>query len=126
MKQEVQHAVAELRRCFGEASVFTRPTDDGGAAVTIDPVDVGPGYVPQQTRIKVLIGFQYPQADIYPLFADPDLVWADGQAHGEAITAATFEGEPALQISRRSNHMDSDIDTAALKVTKVVQWLRDQ
>ena len=106
--------------------VIARPRDDGGAAVTIDPVDVGPRYVPQKTWIKFLIGFQYPLSDIYPLFVHPELVRTDGQAHGEAITAATFEGEPALQISRRSNRMDSDIDTAALKVTKVVQWLRNQ
>ena len=126
MKQEVRQAVAELQRCFGEESVVVRGSDDGGAVVTIDQVELGPGYVPRQTWIKFLIGFQYPQADIYPLFVHPDLVRADGGPHGEAITAAKFEGEPALQLSRRSNHMDADIDTAVLKVTKVIQWLRVQ
>ncbi len=102
------------------------PRDDGGAVVTIDSVDVGPGYVPQHTWIKFLIGFQYPQADIYPLFVHPELVRADGQPHGKGITLAEFGGEPALQLSRRSNHLDVDIDTAVLKVTKVIQWLRER
>ena len=126
MKPEVEHAVEELRRCFGDAAVVARPKDDGGAVVTIDPVDLGPVYVPQQTWIKFLISFQYPQADIYPLFVHPELARADGQPHGKAITAAKFEGESALQVSRSSNHLDADIDTAVLKVTKVVKWLREQ
>ena len=44
--------------------------------VTIDSVDLGPLYIPQQTWIKFAITFQYPYADIYPLFARPDLVRA--------------------------------------------------
>ena len=126
MKPEVEQAVAELRRCFGDAAVAACPKDDGGAVVTIDPIDLGPGYVPQQTWIKFLVCFQYPLADIYPLFVHPDVARADGQPHGEAITRAEFEGEPALQLSRRSNHLDAEIDTAALKVTKVMQWLKER
>lgn len=126
MKQEVQEAVAELRRSFGEATVVALPRGDGGAVVTIDSVDVGPGYVPQHTWVKFLIGFQYPQADIYPLFVHPELARADGLVHGKGITLAEFEGEPALQLSRRSNHLDVDIDTAVLKVAKVIQWLRER
>ena len=126
MKPEVEQAVAELRRCFGDAAVVARPKDDGGAVVTIDPIDLGPGYVPQQTWIKFQISFQYPLADVYPLFVRPDLARADGQPHGEAIAQAKFEGEPALQLSRRSSHLDVEVDTAVLKVTKVIQWLRER
>lgn len=125
MNPEVQQAVAELRRSFGEGAVLALSRSDGGAVVTIDPIDVGPGYVPQHTWIKFMISFQYPQADIYPLFVHPDLARADGQSHGKGITGAEFEGEPALQLSRRSNHLDIDIDTAVLKVTKVIQWLKE-
>lgn len=125
MKPEVEQAVAELRRCFGDAAVVAQAKDDGGAAVTIDPIDVGPVYVPQQTWLKFLVGFQYPYADIYPLFVHPELARADGHPHGEGFALAEFEGEPALQLSRRSNHMDVEIDTAVLKVAKVIQWLRE-
>ena len=74
--------------------------------------------------MKFAIGFQYPYADIYPLFVRPDLVRTDDQPHGEGISLTSFEGEPALQLSRRSNHLNPEIDTAALKVTKVIEWLR--
>ena len=126
MKPAVEQAVAELRRCFGDAAVVAQSKDDGGAAVTIDPIDVGPTYVPQQTWIKFMIGFQYPYADIYPLFVHPELARVDGRPHGKGIALAEFEGEPALQISRRSNHLDVEIDTAVLKVAKVTQWLRER
>ena len=74
--------------------------------------------------MKFAISFQYPYADIYPLFVRPDLTRADGQPHGEGITPASFESEPALQLSRRSNHLNPEVDTATLKVTKVIEWLR--
>ena len=126
MKPEVVQAVAELRRCFGDAAVVAQSKDDGGAVVTIDPIDVGPAYVPKQAWIKFMIGFQYPYTDIYPLFVQPELARADGRPHGKGITLAEFEGEPALQLSRRSNHLDVEIDTAVLKVAKVIKWLRER
>lgn len=124
MNPEVEQAVEELRIRFGDAKVTTRETGDGGVVVTIDPIDVGPGYSPRKTWIKFVIGFQYPYSDIYPHFVRPDLVRNDGQPHGIGISLASFAGEPALQLSRSSNHLNPEIDTAALKVTKVIEWLR--
>ncbi len=126
MKSEVGQAVEELRRCFGDAEIVAHAKDDGGAVVSINLIDLGPGYSPQRTWVKFAISFQYPYADIYPLFVRPDLVRADGQPHGEGIAAASFEGEPALRLSRRNNHLNPEVDTAALKVTKVIEWLRTQ
>ena len=126
MKPEVEQAVKGLRHCFGDAKVVAHAKDDGGAVVTIDPIDLGPGYSPQQTWIKFAIGFQYPYADIYPLFVRPNLARSDGQPHGEGIAEASFEDKAALQVSRRSNRLNHAIDTAALKVTKVIQWLKEQ
>ncbi|MCZ7579107.1 MAG: hypothetical protein M5U18_19520 [Dehalococcoidia bacterium] len=40
------------------------------------------------------------------------------------MTSASFEGVPAIQISRRNNKLDPATDTAALKVAKVLEWLR--
>ena len=83
-------------------------------------------YTPQQTWIRFVIGFQYPHADVYPLFVRRDVVRADGQSHGEGIAESSFDGEPVLQLSRRSKRRNPAIDTAALKVTKVIQWLKAQ
>ena len=126
MKPEVVHAVGELRSSFADAEVVARDAINGGAVVTIDPVELGPGYIPQRTWIKFAISFQYPYADIYPLFVRPDLVRTDGQPHVEGITSASFDGDPALQLSRRSTRLNPAIDTAALKVAKVIQWLQAQ
>ena len=126
MKPQIEQAVEELRACFPDAEVVACGTDDGGASVRIDSIDLGPSYIPRETWIAFAIGFQYPHADVYPLFVRPDLVRADGQPHGEGLAPGSFIGEPALQLSRRSTRLNAEIDTAALKVTKVVQWLRNR
>ena len=126
MTPEIEKAVEELQHCFSESEVVATDTGDGGAVVTIDPVHLGPAYTPQKTWMKFQISFQYPLADIYPLFISSGVKRGDGQPHGGGITETSFDGEPALQLSRRSNHLDPEIDTAALKVTKVIQWLNEQ
>ena len=126
MTPEVVQAVEELWHCFNDSEVMARDTGDGGAIVTIDPVHLGPVYTPQETWMKFQISFQYPNADIYPLFICCDVRRSDGQPYREGMSSTTFYGEPALQLSRRSNHLNPDIDTAALKVTKVIQWLNEQ
>ena len=115
-----------MRCCFDDAEVVAHTKDDGGAVVMIDSIDLGPRYSPQRTWIKFTISFQYPYADIYPLFVRADLVRADGQPHGEGITEASFEDKPALQVSRSSRNLNPEIDTAVLKVTKVIQWLQER
>ena len=125
MNPQVEHAVEELQVCFADAEVVACGTEDGGATVRIDSVDLGPAYIPRETWIAFAISFQYPHADVYPLFVRPDLVRADGEAHGEGIARGSFRGEPALQLSRRSNRLNAEVDTAALKVAKVIQWFRD-
>jgi len=126
MKREVERAVEELQICFSDAEVACEGTTDGGAIVTVTPVHLGPLYVPQETWIKFEISFQYPLADVYPLYVRPDLARSDGQPHGEGIAQTSFHGEPALQLSRRSNRLNPEVDTAALKVTKVIQWLKEK
>ncbi len=126
MTPQVEQAFDELRNCFSDSEVTAKDTGDGGAVITIDPVHLGPVYIPQETWMKFLISFQYPHADIYPLFICSDVRRSDGRPHSEGITEGSFDGSPALQLSRRSNHLNPDVDTATLKVTKVIQWLNEQ
>ena len=54
-------------------------------------------------------------ADIYPVFLDPNLVRVDGKPHTPPITPAKWRGQDALQYSSRSAQRDPEIDTAAIK-----------
>jgi hypothetical protein len=118
----VSEAVEEIRRTFEGATVVARDDCEGGAYVRIDPVDPGVPYTQRQTWIGFRITAQYPYADVYPLFVRPDLSRIDGQPLGDGMTANPFDSQPAIQVSRRSSHLDPASDTAALKVLKVLRW----
>lgn len=126
MTPEVATAIDEIREAFPDTTVTVREDSDGGAFVTVDSVDPGAQYVQRETWVKFHITFQYPVSDVYPHFIRPDLQRVDGQALGEAMSVGSFEGEPAVQISRRSNNLNPATDTAALKLAKVLKWLRSR
>lgn len=126
MKTAVREAVAELRAAFPAAAVTAADDGDGGAYVTVDPIDPGPTYMQDETWLKFHVCHSYPDADVYPLFVRPDLARTDGGGHGEGFAGATFRDEPALQLSRRSNQRGAEFDTAVRKVHKVIEWLHAQ
>jgi len=120
----VEKAIAELRACFCESGVDAEADGSGGAYVTVGGVQLGPPYAQPESWIGFQITFQYPYADVYPHFARPDLTRADGRPLGDGLGMARFRNQPALQISRRSNKLNPAIDTATLKLLKVLKWLR--
>lgn len=128
MTPEVAGAIDEIRAAFPDATVSVREDPDGGAFLTVDPVDLGAAYVQDETWVKFHITFQYPQSDVYPHFVRPDLARADGQPLGEGMSPVPSDNddEPATQISRRSNQLNPATDTAALKLLKVLTWLRSR
>ncbi|MHB8294314.1 MAG: hypothetical protein ACYDH5_06720 [Acidimicrobiales bacterium] len=123
MTPAVGEAIEEISKNFESAVVTVREDGEGGAYVRIEAVDPGPPYAQRQTWIAFRITAQYPYADVYPLFVRPDLGRADGRPLGQAMAASSFDGHPAIQVSRRYNHLDPTTDTAALKVRKVLRWM---
>lgn len=123
MVPTVAEAVDEIRTMFEDATVTVREDGEGGAFVRIEPVDPGAPYAQRETWIGFRITAQYPYADVYPLFVRADLARADGQPLGEALSGSAFEDQPAVQVSRRSNHLNPATDTAALKVLKALAWM---
>ncbi len=123
MVPSVTKALDEVRAAFPGAEVSVREEPDGGAVVLVDPVDPGELYVQRETWIGFRITFQYPYSDVYPHFVRGDLTRVDGAALGEGMSSATFEDRPAIQISRRSNHLNPATDTAVIKLHKVLRWL---
>ncbi|ADJ43939.1 hypothetical protein AMES_2116 [Amycolatopsis mediterranei S699] len=126
MTPEVTQAIEEIRAGFPEADVEVTEEADGGAVVFVSPVDPGPQYQQRETWIGFRITFQYPYSDVYPHFVRPDLTRVDGAALGEGTTPTPFEERPAIQISRRSNKLNPETDTALLKLQKVLTWLRSR
>jgi len=126
LTNEVAEAIDEIRSSFSDATVDVREDEEGGAFVFVDPVDPGPAYRQRATWIGFRITFQYPYADVYPHFVRGDLARADGATLGEGMTPTTFDGRSAVQISRRSNRLNPETDTAAIKLHKVLTWLRSR
>jgi len=120
----VTEAITEIRATFDGAALSVKEDAEGGAYVRVEPVDPGSPYAQRETWIGFRITAQYPYADVYPLFVRHDLSRANGQPLGEGITSNhTFDGQPAVQVSRRSSHLNPATDTAAIKVLKVLDWM---
>lgn len=122
---EVQLAIEELRSTFDTTEVVVEEVGDGGAWVRLGPVEMGAQYAQGETWIAFLISFQYPSADVYPHFVRPDLARRDGQPLGVAFQSVQWgpAALPGVQVSRATRQIDPAVDTAALKLLKVLDFI---
>ena len=122
----VAKAIEEIRCTFEGCDVEVEADGSGGALLVVRGVPMGCPYVQPEVWFGFQITFQYPYADVYPHFTNADLARSDGGGLGGGFGTASFQGQPAIQISRRSNRLNPETDTAALKLLKVVTWMRSQ
>jgi hypothetical protein len=127
MTPEVKAAVDEIAVAFGSGGVEAVEDGQGGTFVTVGnmSLDGGP-YEQATTSVSFQITHTYPYADVYPHFVRHDLSRRDGKPLGQGTSMGNFRGEPAIQISRRSNRLDPTTDTALLKLCKVMRWLKSR
>jgi hypothetical protein len=124
MTNAVEIAIEEIRASYSDATVTVQEDNDGGAHVIVEPVSIGDVYVHDTSWIGFRITFQYPYADVYPHFVRSGLQRRDGRPLGDGISEGhTFLGRSAVQLSRRSKNLNPAVDTAVLKLTKVLRWL---
>lgn len=124
MKTDVSNAIADLQRAFPCSTIDVIADGEGGASFTIEKLDLGDRYKPREAWLGAHIPAQYPYADIYPLFMDPAVQRSDGVPFEAPIThGAQFNGQPAIQISRRNNHAQTHPQTAVSKIVKVLDFL---
>ena len=116
-------AIEEIRCTFEACDVEVEADGSGGAVVVVRGVPMGSPYMQAEVWLGFHITFQYPHADVYPHFTNRDLARSDGAGLGSGFGTASFRGQPAIQISRRSNRLNPETDTAALKLLKVVKWM---
>lgn len=135
----VQEALDELSVLYPEKPLNYEEDGQGGAFVVVMEWDLAPQYEQASTWIGFHITHMCPFADTYPHYVRPDLKRADGAGLGEGFSAgaqweglqnklgADLESRHAVQISRRSNRLSSDgIETPAVKLLKVLNWLNSQ
>lgn len=118
--------IKEIRSTFDGCTVDSEPDGAGGAVVIVKGIEMGCPYVQAHVWIGFRITFQYPYADVYPHFTNVDLARSDGRSLGGGFGTATFRDQPAIQVSRRSNRLNPERDTAALKLLKVIRWMKGQ
>lgn len=119
---EVRAAVAEIAAVYPHVSL--EPDGDGGAHVVVESLPLASVYRQRETWVGFHITYSYPQADVYPHFVRGDLSRVDGVALGRAtLTGHSFKDRAAVQLSRSSNQLNPAVDTALLKLQKVLRWL---
>ena len=131
MTAAVQQAIEEIRAAFPGHKVDVEPDADGGAYVKVHDLVLGDKYEPSVSWLAFRITFQYPFADIYPHFCIPTLKRIDGRSLGDGFNLnnqwqTSKATEPAILLSRRSNRLNPETDTAALKLAKVLDWIRSR
>lgn len=130
MNDTVQHAVEEIRNAYSGHAPDVLPDDEGGAFVKVYDLLLGEQYQTARSWVAFRITFQYPFADIYPHYCMANLARKDGRPLGEGFSQNTWKSpagdESATMISRRSNQLNAATDTAALKLAKILDWIRSK
>ncbi len=125
MTPEVEQAIAEIQKAFPGHPVEVEAEGQGGAYVIVHDLLIGERYVPYTSWVGFTISYQYPYADVYPHYLDGELRRVDGHlVQGAGFSPATWRNRQVIQVSRRSNRWNAAIDTAATKLSKVLEWLR--
>ena len=123
VKTEVRQAIDEIAAAYPEVTVSADVDGEGGAYVFVRDVHLAPIYQQRETWVGFHITYMYPEADVYPHFVRADLCRTDGAPLGDGTSPASFQGQSAIQLSRRSNRLNPATDTALLKLQKVLRWL---
>ncbi len=123
LSEGVANGIAELRSEFG--SVTAVATGDGGARVTVETVPLPSSLVKAHCWAGFVMPYNYDDVQVYGHFVPADLRYTDGRAlTGQGLQAGQpWEGRPAIKISRNSPRWRCGVDTATLKLLKVMEWL---
>lgn len=123
----VQRAVDGICRTFDGHSVAIKADGSGGAYVVVADLALSERYVQGTTWLGFQVSYLYPAADVYPHYVRPDLARRDTAPLGLGFSPVIwgYDGAPAIQVSRRSNKWDANVDTAALKAVKVLAWMNN-
>lgn len=124
MKVEVATGIEELKRQFSSSAFNVRDDGNGGAYVIMESISLGQRYRPENTWMGFHIPAQYPYSDIYPVFIGANTTRMDGRAFNAPVTPGhSFEGRPAIQVSRRSGAAQNGLQKVTAKILKILDFL---
>jgi hypothetical protein len=132
LKPTVVAAIDELRAAYPDHTICFEEDGGGGAFVGVDNLFLGEQYEPPRSWVGFRLTFQYPMADVYPHFVADGLKRKDGKPLGESFHSANQGFQPptgskiTTMVSRRSNRRDPATETAAIKLEKVLAWIRSR
>ena len=138
MKADVERAVAELREGLPGHDVLVKEDGEGGAFVIVEGLEIGDCFAPAVSWIGFHVTFPYPDADVYPHFIDPAVLYVgngeapnqhpDGNLPTALTRGATMPGfdRPAIQISRRSNQRNAETDSGLQKLLRILEFIRSR
>ena len=86
----VAQAIEEIRCTFEGCDVEVEPDGSGGAVVVVRGVPLGCPYAQAEVWFGFHITFQYPYADVYPHFTNPELARTNGANLGSGFGTASF------------------------------------
>jgi hypothetical protein len=130
LKTDVKRAIDELRGAYPNNTISVEEDDDGGAFVEMNDLFLGEQYEPKKSFMRFRVTFQYPMADVYPHFVTAGLKRKDGKPLGESFHPNNQGWQPpsgtttTTMVSRQSNRRDPATETAAIKLEKVLVWIR--
>lgn len=121
-----KQALAELEASFRSHAVTHVAEDNGNVIVWVADLDIGAQYKPAVSTIAFVLSVHYPAADVYPHYLVGNPVRVSGAELGAGMTRPRWRDAEVVQVSRKSNRWNPAVDTAAIKLAKVLEWVRGQ
>ena len=125
MAENVVLAIQELKDDFPNSTIVARSDNNGGADVILDGIELGTPYTTKETWFGFNIPYNYPYADVYPHFTDPNIKRGDKDIKDISGISYGYEfwERPAMQLSRRSTKKPESFINASAKLLGVKEWL---
>ena len=127
MNETVTIAVKQLQNFYGVENVEAITDGEDGAYVLVKNLPVGDIYNLPLIWCRFRITYMYPEAQVYPHYINPEIKRKDGLPLGGGISdPMIWNNHSVIQISRTSKNWNPALDTAQIKLEKIIQWLREK
>lgn len=134
-KAGVAKAIEGLRNHFPDHHIVVAPTEDGGAFVIVEGVELGAPYRQAESWVGLFLSTACPDDDTYPFYVRGDLSRLDGAElktplhinHTFPPADSTLPKRASVMVSRRQKNQSSWArETPLLKLLTIIKWMLQQ